>query len=213
MSKRLKYLADIRPEAATAYFEFLKQSGQHLDDKTRFLISVVTKVATGTTAGLKQYLPHAMRAGANANEIIDAILMSFPAAGLPKVLDALDVVQELNLEDFKPENLKKPYEWYEVCDMSVLEDGQITEFEIEGLEMLVVRQGEGVTVFDRRCPHLGKKLPCENVDGNLTCKAHQWVFDAVSGECKEKGTRAIHTYKSKVENGKVMANLLIFTKD
>lgn len=210
MSKRLKYLADVRPEAATAYFEFLKQSGQHLDDKTRFLISVVTKVASGTTAGLKQYLPHAMRAGASANEIIDAILMSFPAAGLPKVLDALDVVQALDLPDFTPENLKKAHEWYEVCALSDLEEKKITEFKVGGLGLLVVRQGDDVTVFDRRCPHLGNKLPCENVEGNLTCKAHNWVFDAVNGECVEKGTRAIHTFDCKVEEGKVMAHLLIF---
>ena len=108
MSKRLKFLSEARPEAATAYFTFLRESGRHLDDKTRFLISVVTKVASGTTVGLKQYLPHAMRAGASANEIIDAILMAFPAAGLPKVLDAIDVVMEMDLPDFKLENLKKP---------------------------------------------------------------------------------------------------------
>ncbi|MDH5680463.1 MAG: carboxymuconolactone decarboxylase family protein, partial [Spirochaetota bacterium] len=72
MSKRLKFLATARPEAAEAYLKFLKESGRHLDDKTRFLISVVTKVISGTTSGLKQYIPHAIRAGASGDEILDA---------------------------------------------------------------------------------------------------------------------------------------------
>ena len=210
MSKRLKYLSEARPEAATAYFTFLRESGRHLDDKTRFLISVVTKVASGTTVGLKQYLPHAMRAGASANEILDAILMAFPAAGLPKVLDAIDVLMELDLPDFKLENLKKQPEWYPVGAITEFPEGELIEKDIHGFGLLLFNNGNEVKVYDRRCPHLGNKLPCKPVDGTLTCKVHNWKFDLASGDCLEEGTRGIHEIPSRIEQGQLEVKLVIF---
>ena len=40
MSDALNYLIKARPEAMTAYFTFLKKAGDHLDTRTRDLISV-----------------------------------------------------------------------------------------------------------------------------------------------------------------------------
>ena len=39
MSDALNYLIKARPEAMKAYFAFFKESGKHLDPKTRSLIS------------------------------------------------------------------------------------------------------------------------------------------------------------------------------
>ncbi len=214
MSKRLNYLAEVRPEAATAYFTFLKESGRHLDDKTRFLISVVTKVCSGTAAGLKQYIPHAMRAGATGNEIIDAILMSFPAAGLPKVLDALDVVRGLGMADFLPENLKKLPQWYEIGPLKEFPEGELIEKSVMGFGLLIYNNGKDLKVYDRRCPHAGNKLPCKKSEaGTLTCPSHQWVFDLASGDCLEKGSRGIHTLPFQIEGDIVKARLLIFAQE
>jgi len=60
MSDALKYLIKARPEAMGAYFSFLKETGKHLDPKTRSLISVITKVDSQTERGLRQYLPRAL---------------------------------------------------------------------------------------------------------------------------------------------------------
>ena len=156
MSKRLQYLAEARPEAATAYMTFLKESGKRLDDKTRFLISVVTKVISGTAPGLKQYIPHAMRCGATADEIIDAVLMAMPAAGLPKVLDALDVIQEMGMPEFKVENLGKKPEWYEVGPLEEIPKNELVAKEIGGVKFLVF-WGEEHKVYDPTCLPLGQR--------------------------------------------------------
>ena len=55
MSDALNYLVKARPEAMTAYFTFLKKAGDHLDTRTRDLISVITKVAVQTEGGFRQY--------------------------------------------------------------------------------------------------------------------------------------------------------------
>ena len=81
MSDALNFLLKARPEAMGAYFRFLKGAGTHLDPKTRNLISVITKVHAQTENGLRQ-ITRALREGATADEILDALLMAFPALGL-----------------------------------------------------------------------------------------------------------------------------------
>ena len=207
MSKRLNYLAKARPEAATAYLTFLKESGKYLDDKTRFLISVVTKVVAGTAPGLKQYVPHAMRCGASPNEIIDAVLMALPVAGLPKVLDALDQLQEID-PAFLIENLFKEPQWYEVGPLADFPKDQLVAKDVEGYGILIYN-GKELKVYDRKCPHLGNKLP-QNCDGNtMTCPSHKWSFDLPTGQVVDVGGRDLHTVPFEVENGILRVELLI----
>ena len=53
MSDALNYLIKTRPETVSHYFAFLKETGKHLDPKTRNLISVITKVYSQTDRGWK----------------------------------------------------------------------------------------------------------------------------------------------------------------
>ena len=61
MSDALNYLIKARPDAMGHYFKFLKETGKHLDPKTRNLISVITKVHAQTDRGFRQYLTRALR--------------------------------------------------------------------------------------------------------------------------------------------------------
>lgn len=92
MSKALDYLVKARPDAMGHYFRFLKAAGSALDPKTRSLISVITKVHPQTETGLKQYVKRALKDGATGAEILDALLMAFPALGLTKIVWAVDVL-------------------------------------------------------------------------------------------------------------------------
>lgn len=103
MSEALDYLVKARPEAMRHYFDFLKDAGSRLDPKTRNLISVITKAHAQTERGLKQYLKRALREGCTGEEVIDALLMAFPALGLTKVVWAVDVILSMKLPEFDPE--------------------------------------------------------------------------------------------------------------
>src|SRR3989344_6917718 len=92
MSDALNYLVKARPVAMTAYLKFLKESGRHLDPKTRALITLITKVATQTENGFRQYLVRALDAGCRPDEIIDAIMQAFPALGLTKIVWATEIL-------------------------------------------------------------------------------------------------------------------------
>ena len=114
MSEALSYLVKVRPETMGHYFKFLKEAGQHLDPKTRNLISVITKVHAQTERGLRQYLTRALREGVTPVEVIDALLMAFPALGLAKIVWATDVILSMNLPGFDPEAFGAPTSWHDL---------------------------------------------------------------------------------------------------
>ena len=86
MSDALTYLVKARPEAMGRTSASSRIAGTRLDPKTRNLISVITKVYAQTENGLRQYLTRALREGATADEVLDALLMAFPALGLAKIV-------------------------------------------------------------------------------------------------------------------------------
>jgi NAD(P)H-dependent nitrite reductase small subunit len=100
-SRGLAFLQKTRPDAMRHLLSFFRESAQHLDPKTRFLISVVTKVISNSPRGLRQYVRRALESGATPDEVIDAVLCAYPCAGLTKVVDAIDTILESGIGGFE----------------------------------------------------------------------------------------------------------------
>ena len=207
MSDALNYLIKARPEAMTAYFTFLKESGKHLDPKTRSLISVITKVDSQTERGLRQYLPRALRDGASPNEILDAILMAFPTLGLAKIVWAIDILLDMDIPEFREQLLDAKPGWHDLTEWDEVNDDDITYLEgCQGRNLFVYRSGEDCRVYDSRCPHQVTDIPHLALSGlQLTCPKHQWVFDVSSGKCVEKGSRPLRQFEHKISQGRLLA--------
>ena len=206
MSDALDYLVKARPDAIGPYLKFMKEAGKHLDPKTRDLISVITKVHSQTDKGLRQYLLRAMRNGCSAREIIDAMLMAFPALGLAKIVWAADVIREMDLPEFRIENLDAQPGWHNLLEAGAAVDGQVTYVDCDGRSLFIYRQDADYRVYDSRCPHQVTNIPHLALEGKrLTCPKHQWAFDVTTGQCVEKGNRPLREFKSKVENGRLLA--------
>ena len=137
MSDALNYLLKARPDALGHYFAFLKDAGKHLDPKTRNLISVITKVHAQTDRGLRQYLRRALREGCTPVEVIDALLMAFPALGLAKIIWAVDVILDMKLPEFQDLAMEGhspnavevavalPARWRDVMASTAVVDGEV----------------------------------------------------------------------------------------
>src|SRR5487761_758824 len=70
----------------------------------------------------------------------------------------------------------------EVCRVEDLWDGEMASFRDEDIAILLVRLGGQIHAYDGRCPHQGAALVEGELLGNvLTCHAHHWQFDAVTG--------------------------------
>lgn len=201
MSDALNYLLKVRPEAMQSYFDFVKKSGQHLDKKTRALISVITKVENQTEAGFKQYLSRAMQAGATADEIIDALFAAFPILGLSKIIWAVDIIIQLDIPEFRPEMLEGQSSWHPVMEFKKISEGT-TRIRCADREIFIYRKNDLVNVYDSHCPHQVTNIPelalAEHI---LTCPKHHWKFDITTGECIENGDRPLRKYETRVKDG------------
>jgi nitrite reductase/ring-hydroxylating ferredoxin subunit/alkylhydroperoxidase/carboxymuconolactone decarboxylase family protein YurZ len=206
MSDALDYLLKARPDAMGPYFKFIKESGKHLDPKTRSLISVITKVYAQTEGGFRQYLPRALRDGATPHEVLDALLMAFPALGLAKIVWAMDILLDMDIPEFRPENLDAKPAWHDLMALTEAKEGEITYADCAGRHLFVYREGAALNVYDSRCPHQVTDIPHLALAGRrLTCPKHHWAFDVRTGQCVEKGNRPLRKFDSKVENGRVLA--------
>lgn len=207
MSDALKYLLEARPEAMGHYFAFLKDAGRHLDPKTRSLISLITKVHSQTERGLKQYLKRALDDGATPAEVIDALLMAFPALGLSKITWAVDVILSMRLPGFEPGAMAQgARHWRDLAAEAEVPAVGAIRVERDGRALFVARGPSGLNAFDSRCPHQGTDMPELAIDaGTLTCPKHGWVFDLASGACVRNGATPLTRFETKVENGRVLA--------
>lgn len=206
MSDALNYLLQARPEALGHYFAFLKDAGKHLDPKTKNLISVITKVHSQTDRGLRQYLRRALREGCTPVEVLDALLMAFPALGLAKIIWAVDVILDMNIPEFQADSLAHPDQWHDLMASAAVKDGEVTRTECEGRGLFIYRDKKTYQVYDSRCPHQSTNIPELALRGtHLTCPKHQWEFDVKSGDCIKKGNSPLKRIDSKVVKGRLLA--------
>jgi nitrite reductase/ring-hydroxylating ferredoxin subunit/alkylhydroperoxidase/carboxymuconolactone decarboxylase family protein YurZ len=207
VSAALEYLAKARPEAMQAYFGFLREAGRHLDPKTRALISVITKVAAQTDDGFRQYVSRALHAGLSANEILDGLLMAFPALGLSKIVWAVDILLQMDIPEFRIEDLQQQTRvWHHLADVASLPARGTQRLACAGRELFVRADGGQYVVFDSRCPHQATNIPELALDGErLVCPRHGWVFDLATGACVAKGDRPLRRFESRIEEGRLLA--------
>ena len=207
MSEALNYLVQTRPEAMGHYLRFLKDAGKHLDPKTRALISIITKVHAQTERGFRQYLQRALREGCTPMEILDALLMAFPAIGLSRIVWAVDIILAMNLPGFEPDAmLGKPPRWRDVMPAKDLENGAIRRLDVDGRGLFIYRSGRSYKVYDSRCPHQNTNITELALQGStLTCPQHGWAFDVPSGDCIRKGNTPLTRLSSRVSAGILQA--------
>ena len=210
MSDALNYLIKTRPETISHYFAFLKQAGTHLDPKTRNLISVITKVHAQTERGFRKYLGRALREGCSPMEVLDALLMAFPALGLAKIIWAVDIILDMKIPGFDPDVITRtsppPAQWRDVMASKDVPDGEVTRTEFAGRGLFVYHDKKAFQVYDSHCPHQSTDITQLAVKGTtLTCPKHQWEFDAKSGDCIKNGNSGLTRIECKVQRGRLLA--------
>ncbi|MBI2504788.1 MAG: Rieske 2Fe-2S domain-containing protein [Candidatus Latescibacteria bacterium] len=205
----LQYLSQTRPEAMQHLLAFFKESGRHLDPKTRFLISVVTKVINFSPRGLRQYMPRALKEGASRDELIDAILCAYPAAGLTKVVDAIEVLRELDREGklgavAAPPSVPAAPQWMPVLRAEEVLEGEAKVVGVGEKQLAVFNVGGEFLATANTCLHQGGYLGDGFLDGEVViCPRHGWQFNVRSGACLTRSGKAVRTYEVRVREGQV----------
>jgi len=139
-------------------------------------------------------------------EVLDALLMAFPALGLAKIVWAVDVILALDLPEFRPENMGAAARWHDIAPAAQVGDGEVARLDCDGRGLFVYREGKDYRVYDSRCPHQVTNIPHLALEGReLTCPKHKWVFDLTSGDCVKKGTQPLKRFEAKVAKDRLLA--------
>jgi nitrite reductase/ring-hydroxylating ferredoxin subunit len=140
-------------------------------------------------------------------EVLDALLMAFPALGLAKIIWATDIILAMNIPGFEPEALRgEPPKWRDVMAAADVPDGEVARLTCEGRGLFIYREKKTYQVYDSRCPHQSTDIPHLALKGStLTCPKHEWAFDVKSGDCIKKGNTPLTRIESKVLKGRLMA--------
>lgn len=89
-----------------------------------------------------------------------------------------------------------------------LADKRPTSFVIGDVKLFLYRDGNKVSAYEDKCPHLGQKLSDGDVaDGVLTCPAHHWQFDAASGNGVNPKTACLKRYGVEIRSDAVWVEL------
>ncbi len=101
-----------------------------------------------------------------------------------------------------------PAGWYPVAEFAALPADKPTGVSINGIELVLVRAGDFVHVYEGRCPHQGTLLAEGEIrDGALICRAHQWRFDCRDGQRLDTPGICLRGFPVRIEHGKVVVGI------
>ncbi|WP_255466292.1 Rieske 2Fe-2S domain-containing protein [Ramlibacter sp. WS9] len=95
----------------------------------------------------------------------------------------------------------------EVCAVEDLWMGEMESFEVASHEVLILNVDGELQAFDGICPHQSVSLVEGRFDGKvLTCRAHEWSFDACTGEGINPKAECLRRFALRIEGGKVFVS-------
>lgn len=221
-SRGLAYLTKVRPAAMEHLLKFFGESGKSLEPKTRFLISIVTKVINFSPRGIEQYVKRALKEGASPAEVIDAVLCSYPCAGLTKLVDAIDVILDLGIPGFEdvdsgdggsaqspgapgetmtsggtvaPREPAAEARWVQVASSDEIPEGGALHVLASPFNLALFNVGGTIHAIDNTCPHKQGPLAAGTVTDNVvTCPLHGWKFHLGTGKSVNHPGARVDTY-------------------
>jgi alkylhydroperoxidase/carboxymuconolactone decarboxylase family protein YurZ len=106
----LALLQSERPEVMKAYLRLLGSLGESLEPKVKQLVLIALQVTQGSSRALRRHVPRALEAGASRQEVLDAIVLALPVAGLTRTTEALASVADLLTPSGSPSQVHaQPY--------------------------------------------------------------------------------------------------------
>ena len=161
-----------------------------------------------TENGLKQYLKRALREGATADEVVDALLMAFPALGLANIVWAIDVILKMELPEFPRDVPARGADGR--TRLARRDRGGVCRRQggaprLRRPRIFVLRRAarSGSTTACARTSR--PNIPDLALEGTrLTCPKHEWAFDVPTGRCVAKGDTPLTLRPHRIEAGRVL---------
>jgi nitrite reductase/ring-hydroxylating ferredoxin subunit len=100
-------------------------------------------------------------------------------------------------------------QWVPTIDDSKVRDGAYVPVYPKGVGVLLVRADGDLFAIANKCAHMACPLEGGSLeDGIITCPCHDWRFDVRTGRFLDASELHIDTFATKVEDGKVLVQLM-----
>lgn len=91
-----------------------------------------------------------------------------------------------------------------LCSFESLEEKKPVGHQVNGLDLVVIRYGEEVSVLYGRCLHRGALMADGYVDGdNIICGVHNWDYRIDTGVSEYNNEEALHKFYATIKEGDV----------
>ena len=98
--------------------------------------------------------------------------------------------------------------WVCAATLDDLWQGEMRTVNIDGRDVLLCNIDGEVHAYQDRCPHLANPLSeGELRDNILTCAAHQWVFDARTGNGVNPEDACLRRFPVRVDGDRILVHL------
>lgn len=98
--------------------------------------------------------------------------------------------------------------WLEVAALNQVPESDILKLQVEGISLILNRQGVNVTCYRNACSHLEYPIDMGKVsNGIITCPFHKYQYELDSGKCVNAPADALESYPVKVEGDRVFVEI------
>jgi len=98
--------------------------------------------------------------------------------------------------------------WTQLCPSSEIEDGNIKQFKVENVDVIVMRSRGVLRASQAICPHMDEPLKNGLLkNGKLTCMKHLWQWDITTGEKKGLAEQNLQMYEVMEQEGSIYINI------
>ena len=99
--------------------------------------------------------------------------------------------------------------WVAACPLQRLSEHSILCVRVEGIDLIVLRDGDAIHAFERACPHEQADLGQGHLKGGrLFCPRHQASFDLNNGAITPGWpSRDLRRYAARVADGQVWVDV------
>ena len=91
-----------------------------------------------------------------------------------------------------------------LCSLDSLEEKKPAGHQVNGLDLVVIRTGDKISVLYGRCLHRGVLMADGYIDGdNIVCGVHNWDYRIDTGVSEYNNKEALHKFYSVIKDAAV----------
>lgn len=98
--------------------------------------------------------------------------------------------------------------WVEITGLNQVPEWDILKVKVEGISLILNRQGMNVTCYRNACTHLEYPIDMGKINnGIITCPFHKYQYKLDTGKCLNAPGDSLESYPVKIEDDRVFVDI------